>query len=279
MSANATFQSVNERGWRMGFANLMRKENRDWWRTRRWLITVVVWLLLINGIVFGMLWTPMPDPSAPDPATAERALQPAALAVTTTVVNLVILMGLFTPIGGVIAMQGVIIDEKKSGTAAWIMSKPVSRIAFIVSKLIPNVVALLALSIVVQAIVSYILFAIRGSTPSLGAYALGVALLCLHLLFYLALTLMLGTLFNDRGPVIAIPIGVLFAAQFLMNNFTALANFTPWPLIFPSGQDQGLVTQAIMGMPLTTVIPIVATIVWIVVFVGVAIWRFGRDEF
>ena len=34
-----------------------------------------------------------------------------------------------------------------------------------------------------------------------------------------------------------------------------------------------------MGMPLTTVVPIVATLVWIVVFVGVAIWRFGRDEF
>lgn len=279
MSANSTFQMINERGWRMGFANLLRKENRDWWRTRRWLINIIVWLLLINGIVVGMLWTPMPDLSAPDPQTAERTLQPADVAVTTTLVNLVILMGLFTPIGGVIAMQGVIIDEKKSGTAAWIMSKPVSRTAFIVSKLIPNVVALLALSIVVQAVITYILFAIRGSTPALGDYAFGVALLCLHLLFYLSLTLMLGTMFNDRAPVIAIPIGILFAAQFLMNNFAALASFTPWGLIFPMGQDQGLVTQAMMGMPLTTVVPIAATAVWIVVFVGVAIWRFGRDEF
>ena len=37
--------------------------------------------------------------------------------------------GLFGAIGTVIAMQGSLIDEKKSGTAAWIMSKPVSRTA------------------------------------------------------------------------------------------------------------------------------------------------------
>ena len=130
---------VNERGWRMGFANLLRKENRDWWRTRRWWISTIVWLLLINGIAYGMLWTPMPDPSAPNPMTAPTVMLPPEAAVTGALGNLVIMVGLFTPIGAIIAMQGSIIDEKKSGTAAWIMSKPVSRTAFIVSKLLANV--------------------------------------------------------------------------------------------------------------------------------------------
>ena len=55
MSANSTFQVVNEHGWRRGFANMLRKENRDWWRTRRWWINILIWLVLINGVVFGML--------------------------------------------------------------------------------------------------------------------------------------------------------------------------------------------------------------------------------
>lgn len=279
MSPNSTFQTVNERGWRMGFANLLRKENRDWWRTRRWWVSILIWLVILNGITYAMLWTPMPDPNAPNPETAERTLQPPDVAVATTLLNLVILAGLFTPIGAVITMQGTITDEEKSGTAAWILSKPVSRTAFILAKLLANAVALLIVSLVVQWAVTYALFVVRGSAPPLGPFAFGVALLGLHLLFYLTLTLMLGALFSDRGPVIAIPIGVLFGAQFLMNNFASLALFTPWPLIFPAGADQPLVIQAMSGQPLTTITPVLATLVWIVVFVGVAIWRFRRDEF
>ena len=279
MAANSTFQMVNERGWRMGFANLLRKENRDWWRTRRWWISTIIWLLLINGIAYAMMWTPMPDPSAPNPMTAPTVMLSPEAAVTGALGNLVVMVGLFTPIGAIIAMQGSIIDEKKSGTAAWIMSKPVSRTAFIVTKALANSVALLLVSLVIQWVILYALFALRGSTPPPGPLAFGVALLALNLLFYLTLTLMLGTLFNDRGPVIAIPVGVLFAAQFLMNNFPTLALLTPWGLIFPNGVEPPLALQAMMGMPLTTIVPIVATLAWIVIFIGVAIWRFRRDEF
>lgn len=205
MSANSAFQIVNEHGWRMGFANLLRKENRDWWRTRRWWINAIIWLLLINGIAYAMLWSPVPDPADPNPETAERILLPAEVAVPSALMNLVIMAGLFTPIGAIITMQGTIIDEKKSGTAAWIMSKPVSRSAFIISKLLANSVALLLISIFVQWVVAYILLTARGGTFAPVPFAFGVALLGLHLLFYITMTLMLGTFFNDRAPVIAIP--------------------------------------------------------------------------
>jgi ABC-2 type transport system permease protein len=270
---------VNERGWRMGFANLLRKENRDWWRTRRWLINTIIWLLLINGIAYAMLWVPVPDPASPDPETAERILLPAEQAVPSALMNLVIMAGLFTPIGAIITMQGVIIDEKKSGTAAWIMSKPVSRVAFIMSKLLANAVPLLLLSIVIQWIGAYILLTARGGTFEPLAFAFGVALLGLHLLFYIALTLMLGTFFNDRAPVIAIPIGILFAAQFLMNSFPVMASLSPWGLIFPNGNEMPAIMQAISGMPLTSLAPVIATIAWIVIFTVVAVWRFQREEF
>ena len=139
-------------------------------------------------------------------------------AVTNAEVNFAGFAGFFGAMGVVIIMQGVIIDEKKSGTAAWIASKPVSRTSFILSKLIANTAAILIVIYVVQGVLVYLQFALLGSTPPLGPYVFSLALLGLHLLFYLTLTLMLGTLFNERGPVIGIPLAILFASQFLMSS-------------------------------------------------------------
>jgi len=36
---------------------------------------------------------------------------------------------------------------------------------------------------------------------------------------------------------------------------------------------------AMQGQPLPTTTPIAATPIWIVIFVCVALWRFGREEF
>ncbi|HEU5088799.1 MAG TPA: hypothetical protein VFT99_15195, partial [Roseiflexaceae bacterium] len=44
-------QAVNERGWRRGFANLLRNENRMWWGTRKWLVHLLLWLVVLNGLI------------------------------------------------------------------------------------------------------------------------------------------------------------------------------------------------------------------------------------
>ncbi len=55
MSTNSTFQAVNARGWRIGFGNILRHENAKWWRSRRWLINILIWTLLVNGILLASL--------------------------------------------------------------------------------------------------------------------------------------------------------------------------------------------------------------------------------
>ena len=256
MSANTAFQMVNEQGWRRGFANLLRHENAIWWRSRRWWVNVLIWLVLINGVLLATL-------SSPSMGNME------ALATFAAVV------GFFTGIGAIVTIQGAIIDEKKSGTAAWIASKPVSRSAFILAKLVANVVAMLVITLVIQGAVAYLQFAANGGAPALGPFVFGLALVGLHLLFYLALTLMLGTLFNERGAVIAIPLGILFGGQFLMGYLGSLSEFLPWYLVM----GPTLSSEAMLGQPLSTITPIPATIVWIVVFIGIAIWRYQREEF
>ena len=36
MASATVLKPVKERGWRRGFTNLLRKENGEWWSTRRW---------------------------------------------------------------------------------------------------------------------------------------------------------------------------------------------------------------------------------------------------
>lgn len=271
MSANSTFQMVNEQGWRRGFANLLRHENATWWRSRRWWINILIWLVLINGTLLAML-----SSSSEETSDLERTPEQVSAEARTV---FVVMAGIFGTIGVVIAMQGIIIDEKKSGTAAWIMSKPASRPAFILAKLVANVFALFVILLLVQGAVAYLQLTLyNGSAPPLIPFVSGMALLGLHMLFYLTLTLMLGTLLSDRGPVIGIPIGILFSAMFLMGYVGQIAYLMPW-MIIPSGSVQGLAIEVMLGQPLTTITPILATVVWIVVFVGVALWRFEREEF
>lgn len=159
MSANSTFQVIREQGWRRGFANLLRRENNTWWRTRRRWVNVLIWLVIINGTLLAML-------SSSGEETIARERTPEQVAAEARTV-FVVMTGIFGTIGVVIAMQGTIIDEKKSGTAAWILSKPASRPAFILAKLVANVVALFVVLLLVQGVVAYLQLTLyEGSTPS-----------------------------------------------------------------------------------------------------------------
>ena len=134
MSSSNTLQLVNERRWRRGFANLLRKENGMWWGTRRWWVQSLVWLLTLNGFIAFLIWlVPVLDPGGETVSPSE------GLEV------FMVFLGFFGAIGVMVLTQGAIVGEKRSGTVAWILSNPVSRSAFILSKLIGNAMGILAI--------------------------------------------------------------------------------------------------------------------------------------
>jgi len=53
----------------------------------------------------------------------------------------------------------------------------------------------------------------------------------------------------------------------------------PWRLLMDVGHKGPLAGYLALGEPLPTVAPIIATVLWCVLFVGVAIWRMRREEF
>lgn len=264
MAGNSALQLVNERGWRRGVGNLLRAGFARWWETRTGWMNALIWTVLINFILGSVLWTASDSPGLPEGITL-----------------LGIFMGLFPAVAVVIIMQGAVVGEKQSGTAEWVLSKPASRASFIISKLVPNALGVLVTMVICPGAVAYLQLTLANQgSLSLPHYALGLLLLWLHLLFFLSLTLMLGTLFDRWGAVIAIPLAFLFGQQYIAGLIPALAKVLPWALAvqFP-GSEQSLVGMIMQGQQPPSYAPLYFVIICIVIFIAVAFWAFDRQEF
>jgi len=223
----------------------------------------VLWAAIINGFAGLVGW-------------AEGQDGEAARAVYSEVVQVFFIIGgIAAALGVVSTTQGAIVGEKQLGTAAWIMSKPVSRSAFVLAKLLAHAGAFLVLAVAIPALVFCIQSLIAGwGLPPLVPFAGGLAVLALHLLFYLALTVMLGTVFSARGPIVGIGVGLIIAGQLLPNLLPQLSTFFPWRLPWAAG---GLVLGEAVSREAFVAMGVTAA--WTVLFVGVALWRFAREEF
>jgi len=191
-------------------------------------------------------------------------------------------VAVFQTLGVVVIMQGVLVGEKKDGTAAWVMSKPTSRSAFILSKLIANSLGVLATMVVLSGAVAYVFFSTAPKgvpTPFFSLAALGVT--CLSHMFYITLTLMLGTFFKGYGPVIGIDVGFFLISQDLVGRLPELGNVLPWNLVLPinNGPDSAFLA-ALNGQSLTPYIPLILVVgLECIIFTLISLWRFSREEF
>lgn len=245
-----------------GYANLVGKELSLWWRTRLWWIQMLVWVVLLNGVTTIVMLT--------EPGVSRAAL-------LTEVTSTFLAMGAVAiGIGVVLTAQGAIVGERELGTAAWVISKPVSRSSFIVAKLVGHGVGFLVTALIVPSVVfTADVTILLSRTPAVGSFAAGLSVVALAVFFYLALVIALGTLFAGRGPVAGIGVGVLLAGVFLKGMLPpAIVYATPWLL----GDIAGAIA---VGGPLDPnwYLPVAATGVAAIVLVLVALWRFDREEF
>jgi ABC-2 type transport system permease protein len=125
MASNSVLQPVTARGWRAGFNNLFRKENRDWWGTRSWLVQAIIWTAILIGMLATVLFA---ETKGSDSLELQGGLWVTGLIIFFAV------GGIALSVGVIIMGQEEVLDEKRSGTAAWILSKPVSRVAFIIDR-------------------------------------------------------------------------------------------------------------------------------------------------
>lgn len=273
MSGNSAFQIIDQRGWRAGLKNMLRAEFQSWWNTNTWWVQCLIWVGLVAGILAMVLF-------------AAKSTDGLSLPLQELVLLYGIFGGMFTAVGVVITMQGAIVGEKVSGTAAWVLSKPISRSAFIISKLVVNAFSVAVTAVLVPGVVVFGLITLGGGySLSIPRYLGGLGILLLFVVFWLSFTLMLGAFFNSRGPVIGIPLALILGQQFILGLIAsflpALINFLPYTLSMPpqTDADISIAGHVILGTQPETWMPVYASIVLVFVFLLIGIWRFRREEF
>jgi ABC-2 type transport system permease protein len=268
MPSGSQLQPNKETGWRRGFKQLLARENNAWWKSRRWIVQILIYLLVLNGLLLAVLNIPGGPSGQAEPSNAEK------VAVALSV--FIALAGIFPVISVVIVGQDTIIGEKQSGTAAWILSKPVSRPSFVLAKLAAHSLAFFVNIAVIQGAVAYVILSLKNGTAlPVGNFVSGMLLIYLNLLFYITLTMMLGVLFEQRGGVIGIGLALALGYQIITSIAPWSMNFMPWGII---GQD-GAASAVMLGQTPATYLPVIATIAWCIVFTIVALWRFEQAEF
>ena len=133
-----------------GFSNLFRKENRAWWRTRRWWINALLWPVILCGLMVNMLFVPSVANLAPEAEVAGAGGVTAFL--LEMALSVFFEFGLtVVAIGVVILASDLIIGEKMDGTAEWLLSKPIARRSYILSKIAATLIPMLVLVIGIPA--------------------------------------------------------------------------------------------------------------------------------
>jgi ABC-2 type transport system permease protein len=267
---NSQFELVQETGWKRGLGNLMRGEFSAWFNSSKWWKHLIMWFVIINVMMAIMVY-------ASDQAEQAGGTGPPILFMYG------IFGGMFVAFGVMIIMQRVIVGEKKAGTAAWVLSKPVTRTAFVISRLVGNSIAILLTSVFVPA---WIFYATLGSLSDIGwlspaGFLASIGMMLMHTFFWITLVLMMGTLFESSGGVIAVPMVLYFILWMGGGMIPGLEYVSPLLLTFsPDPNLMNSISFSLMtGTPVFSWMPLISTVVLSIVFIAIAAHRFNQQEF
>jgi len=271
MVANSTFDRVKEPSWRRGFANLLAKENRTWWGTRRWWVQAGLWTVVVNGLMAFLLFAmPVMLQLNEDPADAA-----SYDAVVQSVGALFQIGTVALALGAILLSQDQILGERQSGVIEWVLSKPVSRASYFLSKLAADAMAVVVLLVALQSAIAYGLISLaNGGLFPLIPFLAAAGGLAVNTLFYLALTLMMSVLTDNRGTLLGVTLGMLFGGLLVGSLMGTYSLFTPWSM---TAALPAIALQT--TLPLPTWLPLCVTVALTLLCIAVALWRFRTMEF
>jgi ABC-2 type transport system permease protein len=250
-----------------GLGSMLRKELLEQWRTRRMLVVAVVFTALGIGSPLLARYTPeLVKALAGDQFQIVLPPPTAADAVSQFIKNL----GQAGVLSAILLAMGSVAVEKERGTAALLLTKPISRGAFLLAKLLA-IAATLLVGLVLGAIGAYYYTAILfEALPPLGWTAM-TALLLLGLVGYASLTFLGSALTRSSLAAAAIGIGAMLVLA-LVSVLPAIGPFTPGGLNAPGaalavGKDPG----SIIG-------PLLVNAAGVAAIFGVAWLSFRRQE-
>jgi ABC-2 type transport system permease protein len=255
------------------FRILLRKELLESLRTFR--LPIVAGLFLFTGLSSPVLARYLPEiielAGGDQLGVIDIPTPTPADAVNQLVKNL----AQFGALAAILLAMGLVAAERDRGTAAFILTKPVSRPTFLGAKVAGLTLVLLA-STVVAVVAGWIYTAILFEPLPVVGWIWLTILVTLWLLGFGSITF-LGSVVT--GSTLAAG-GIGFVALLVIGIVSAipgLETFTPGGLLGPATElAANTVTVAQLGTDLST--PIFSTIVLIVVAIALSVWSFGRQE-
>ncbi len=221
------FVDVKEKGWLTGFANMFDNENGRWWRTEKWIIQLTAWLVLLDLTMAFLLYV--------RPYITGEAGSPGLVPSNVRMVSGLYfsLAGIYLPFGIAIMTHDAIIRERELGTMAWVLSKPISRISFALSKVFANTIGVMALMVLVPGIVAYgIISLYNGSFINAVNFFGALGILALLCMFYISLVFMLGCITKSRYAVLGITAIYIMMSLAAAEQLQKIGVYLSWRLSY-----------------------------------------------
>lgn len=230
----------------IGLGPLLRKELLEAWRTRRVLVVAIVFTAfgiaspylarflpeLIKSLAGGQVQIVVPPPTVGD--AVDQFLKNLGQA------------GILT---AVLLAMGSVATEKERGTAALVLSKPASRGAYLLAKMLA-ITATLGIGLMLASVGGYAYTALLfQALPPVG-WAAMTGLLLLVLVVYAALTFLGSVLTRSSIAAAGIGVGGLLVVA-LASALPTIGSYTPGGLTAPAkalalGTDPGLVIGPVL---------------------------------
>lgn len=250
-----------------GYRVLLRRELLEQWRTMRLGIVVIVFLLF--GLLSPVLARYTPELIGsflpPDQLPLRLPTPTTADAISQFIKN----VGGTLTLAGVLLAMGMVASEKERGTAAFILTKPAGRGAFVAAKLTALAVTL-GLAMAASGAAAYAYTGWLFTAPPIGGFAAMVLSIWLAQLSIASLTLLGSALV--RSVVAAGALG--FAAYVILALVSALPTIGQYT---PAGLQNAAGELALGGMPPTIVAAVAANLA-LVAGAGVLAWLALRRQ-
>jgi len=257
-----------DNGWTCGLSNMLRKENGIWIGTHKWIVQSIIWSIAITGSVTFVMYLITTLPAAVQPEVINSyGMGAAALQFFFNI------SGFVSVIGVIILTHDMIISERESGTAEWVLSKPLSRKAFVISKLVTAIVWITAIIVILQGVLLLIVARLFGGAVDIVPFIKGLSLIWLICVFYITMVIFLGTLTTSRGAVFGISFFFFLLGSLVPLLFPKSYYLMPWKL----SDIAFSVAMSISWSP-KVVLPIILTVIWSGLFIAGSLWRIERIE-
>ena len=253
-----------------GFRILLRKELLESWRTMR--LPVVGGLFLVVGLTSPLLAKFLPEIVKAAGGDQLSGLQIPEPVVEDAVLQLWKNLAQFGAFAAIILAMGSVATELDRGTAAFILSKTVSRGAFLAAK-VAAIGLVLAVAVVMAVVVGWVYTAILFEPMPIGGWVALAFLAWLAMSPWAALTFLGSTVTGS----VAAAAGLGFIAWLGLSIAAAVPNIGRF---LPGGLDGPAVSLA-DGSPVDPadlLVPVLSTLVLVSVALLVAGRSFRRQE-